>query len=71
MGWCSGSIAFEAFIDVICEMEGSSNVEKLKHAIEALEGMDWDCQDEFFGYNDEVTQAFKELHPAWEIEEDL
>jgi len=64
MGWASGSIVMEEIIEVVqAEIKDPEvRLRLYKGIIVALEGQDWDTQDECEGTDDAYDKALHELH---------
>lgn len=72
MGWCSGTIVFDAVCDALFveDADGCSKEYAIKALIEALQDSDWDCENEseYFD-NPLVKKCFIELgNNYWEEE---
>lgn len=65
MGWCSGTVVFDAVMDAVLKPETDRAV-MLRTLIDALEDMDWDCQqDSEYWEHPIVRQVMQEKHPDW------
>jgi len=67
MGWASGSGVMEEIIEVVqAEIKDPKvRLSLYKGIISALEGQDWDTQNECEGTDDAYDKALMELHPDW------
>ena len=60
MGWCSGTITFDAAVKAIVEPD-ADKLTAIKALIECFEDQDWDCQeDSAYWEHPLVRQAFTE-----------
>jgi len=66
MGWCSGTVIFDAVCKVLLSDKPIDKKETVKHLARVLEDGDWDCQNEseYFHYPI-VEGVMRELHPDW------
>jgi hypothetical protein len=66
MGWCSGTIVFDAMMDAVLADNPPSKEETVRLLVSALEDMDWDCQSdsEYYGHP-VVEKVMRELHHDW------
>lgn len=68
MGWSGGSTVMNDIIDTLREIKDQGLKQRLfKGIIEALEGSDWDTQDECLGQDPAFDAALAELYPDWGI----
>ena len=67
MGWASGSVVMDEIIDVVKHQvfDPELRCRLYKGIIGALEGQDWDTQDECEGADEAYDKALMELHPDW------
>jgi hypothetical protein len=67
MGWSGGSSVMNGIIDVVHrEIKDPAVKQRLyKGIIEALEGSDWDTQEECLGQDIAFDAALAELYPDW------
>ena len=67
MGWASGSQVMEEIIEVVqTEIKDPKvRLRLYKCIIGALEGQDWDTQNECEGTDNAYDEALKELHLDW------
>jgi hypothetical protein len=70
MGWASGGQVMQEIIDLFQDEIKDDQVRYrlYKGVINALEGNDWDTQDEFIGSDDAYDKALKDLHPDWGLD---
>lgn len=69
MGWASGSGVMNEIIDTMQdEIDDVDQRRRVyKGIIEAMEGNDWDTQDECIGQDPAFDAALQELHPDWNV----
>ena len=69
MGWASGSQVMEEIIDLVKDEIRDDQVRYrlYKGIITALEGNDWDTQNECEGVDAAYDKALKDLHPDWHL----
>lgn len=61
MGWCSGTVVFDAAVKAIIDPNANKKY-AIKALIEALEDLDWDCQtDSDYWEHPLVKECFIEL----------
>ena len=66
MGWCSGTIAFDAVCGILLSGEPIDKKQFLAKFIHELEMEGWDCQtDSDYFRHPLVQEAFLEAHPDW------
>jgi len=67
MGWASGSGVMREIIEVVQAdiKDPEVRLHLYKGIITALEGQDWDTQNECEGQDDAYDKALMELHPDW------
>ena len=71
MGWCSGTGVFDIFCKVVLVEGEVDKATALKTFIEELEDSDWDCQsDSSYWDHPLVREAFQELHPDWDWDDE-
>ena len=63
MGWCSATEIFDSVVGAL--LEDSPDIETtIKELINALEGGDWDCQqDSYYWDNPIVQKCFRQTSP--------
>lgn len=71
MGWCSGTVVFDAAVEAILDPNADKKY-AIKALIEAFEYADWDCQNESDYFEHPlVKECFIELGRAdWYEEEE-
>ena len=66
MGWCSGTIIFDALCDSLLSNKEVDKKKVLKDIINILWREDWDCETESNHINNEmVRECFFELDGEW------
>ncbi len=69
MGWCGGTVVFDSVVEALLDPSTDKKY-AIKSLIEALEDMDWDCQNESDYWNHPlVKECFIELGRAHWYEE--
>ena len=69
MGWASGSSVMDIIIAALSYhiKDDTVRYQIYKLLIEALEGNDWDTQNECLGYDTMFDVALDSIHPDWEV----
>lgn len=71
MGWCSGTVVFDAVCDAILSNKKIDKQELLEQFISVLHDMDWDCEQESEYFNHPtVKKAFTRLGYGYYYEDD-
>jgi hypothetical protein len=72
MGWCSGTKIFDVVVEGLIDKKRTKTPKEIiKLLAEAMEYMDWDCQEGSKYWDHPIVQeVFKELHPDWFEEEE-
>lgn len=73
MGWCSGTEIFDAVAKYVVSTDQPEDVQVnlLLTLADAMEDMDWDCQQDSAYYDHPIVQkVMRSLHPDWFDDED-
>ena len=66
MGWCSGTQIFDSVVGALLKKTKRTEEEVISDLVDALEDMDWDCQQDSAFWDDPIVRrVFMAKHPEW------